>query len=86
MSRIDGVMVTVSASKTIDHWLEPRSGPSKNKKQKKKTKKERKKKKKNIYESRIKLIFFNFTFFTFQMNNIFSYLKKELIIQHACVV
>ena len=40
----------------------------------------------NIYESRIKLIFLNFTFFTFQMNNIFNYLKKELIIQHACVV
>ena len=39
----------------------------------------------NIYESRIKSIF-NFIFFTFQMNIIFNYLKKELIIQHACVV
>ena len=32
---------------------------------------------------RIKLIFFNFIFFTFQMNNIFNYLKRELSIQHA---
>ena len=48
--------------------------------QNKQTQKNRKKK--NIYESRIKsrikLIFFNFIFFTFQMNNIFNYLKKRV--------
>ena len=51
--------------------------------QKNRKKKILKKKPQNIYESRIKLIFFNFIFFTFQMNNIFNYLKKELIIQHV---
>ena len=48
---------------------------------------QKKQKEKKNYESRIKsrikLIFFNFIFFTFQMNNIFNYLKKELIIQHV---
>ena len=50
-----------------------------------KHKKNRKKKKnyESRIKSRIKLIFFNFIFFTFQMINIFNYLKKELIIQHV---
>ena len=72
--------------KCIHDLQQQKHTKQKTKQKNKKIERKKYKKNQNIYESRIKLIFFNFTFFTFQMNNIFNYLKKELIIQHACVV